>query len=102
LIDGAGGNWPTWSRAGTAQDDLARPERDTRDLYNGTGRWAGHPAGQAALATREAAADYHRAQERPESTGAAGERPAWQQHFEREQQRQLHRERSHGYEAQHL
>ncbi|MGA3220364.1 MAG: hypothetical protein ABSE77_15010 [Acidimicrobiales bacterium] len=51
----------------TATDDLARADQDAADLYDGAGRWAGHPAGQAARAAREAAAAYQRAQERADS-----------------------------------
>ena len=53
----------------TAEDDLARVDQDWRDLYDGAGRWASHPAGQAALAAREAAVEYQRAQERAEGPG---------------------------------
>jgi hypothetical protein len=65
------GSLPTDRSAqlGTAQDDLARVDQDWRDLYDGAGRWAGHAAGQAARATREAAVEYQRTQERARGPG---------------------------------
>jgi len=52
-----------------ARDDLARLEADLAQLYDGTGRWAAHSAGQAARAAREAAAEHQKAKERADSNG---------------------------------
>jgi hypothetical protein len=53
----------------TVTDDLARADQDAADLHDGAGRWAGHPAGHAARAAKEAAVNFQRAQERAESVG---------------------------------
>jgi hypothetical protein len=47
---------------GRCRQQLARLGQDARDLRDGTGRWAGTRAGEAALATREAAVAYQKAQ----------------------------------------
>jgi hypothetical protein len=45
------------------RQQLARLDKDARDLRDGTGRWAGTAAGEAARAARDAAVAYQRAQE---------------------------------------
>ncbi len=49
-----------------ARRRLSLAEQDHRDLRQGTGRWAGTPAGQAALAASQAALDYQRASDASE------------------------------------
>ena len=46
-----------------ARRRLSLAEQDGRDLRQGTGRWAGTPAGQVAQAASRAALDYQRASE---------------------------------------
>ena len=52
-----------------ARDNLARSAQDLGDLYNGAGRWSGHPAGEAARAVRHAARSYEQAQARLDGGG---------------------------------
>lgn len=68
----------------TAKDDVARLDQDAADLYNGAGRWAGHPAGQAALAARESGVEYQQAQERAQSQGLG----PWARHKAKRELRQ--------------
>ena len=57
---------------------LSLAEQDRRDLRQGTGRWAGTPAGHAAQAASSAALDYRRASEvaQDKSLGPWGRRKA--------------------------
>ncbi len=62
-----------------ARRRLSLAEQDRQDLRQGTGRWAGTPAGHAAQAACVAALDYQRASEAVKinrSARGAGTRPA--------------------------
>ncbi|MGH9107797.1 MAG: MobF family relaxase [Acidimicrobiales bacterium] len=67
-----------------AREKLALIEADARDLYDGAGRWARHPAGEATRAVRRTAEEHERLCERAEEPGLG----LWARHKARRELRE--------------